>query len=145
MNDIRIRFATIDDAAIVSHHDKYITAALLKDKIIHKEVIVIYVRESFAGWLRYNLFWDQIPFMNMLFLLPEYRGKGIGKKLVQFWEGEMKAQGHKRLMTSSQQNEFAQHFYVTLGYKAIGGFTLSGDSFEIIFEKEWFLKQQRKS
>ena len=38
-------------------------------------------------------------------------------------------------MTSSQQDEYAQHFYVKLGYRAVGSFMLEGDSLEIIFEK----------
>lgn len=49
----------------------------------------------------------------------------------------MRAAGHEKIMTSSAQDEYAQHFYVKLGYRAIGGFTITGDSLEILFEK-WF-------
>lgn len=31
------------------------------------------------GWLRYSYFWDNIPFMNMLYINENYRNKGIGK------------------------------------------------------------------
>ena len=46
--------------------------------------------ESFIGWLRFNLFWDNIPFMNMLYFLEDYREKGYGSQLASFWEQEMK-------------------------------------------------------
>lgn len=43
-------------------------------------------------------------------------------------------------MTSSAQDENAQHFYVKCGYRAIGSFMISGDPLEILFEK-WFIEQ----
>jgi hypothetical protein len=48
----------------------------------------------------------------------------------------MKAKGYKILLTSSAQTESAQHFYNRLGYKAIGGFNLLREPYEIIFCKE---------
>jgi len=136
MNGIIIRNASMDDAVMISQHDKHVTFSILHDKINRHEVLVVHDDNTFAGWLRYGFFWDNTPFMNMLFLLPEYRRKGIGKRLVLFWEGQMKAQGYKTVLTSTQQNEFAQHFYVDLGYKAIGGFNLCDKPYEIIFAKD---------
>jgi ribosomal protein S18 acetylase RimI-like enzyme len=73
--------------------------------------------------------------MNMLYLLEPHRGKGGGKQLVDFWEGEMKNRAYKVILTSAAQDEYAQHFYVKLGYKAIGSFTLDNDPLEIMFAK----------
>ena len=39
-------------------------------------------------------------------------------------------------MTSTQQNESAQHFYIHMGYQAIGGFALPGDAYETNMAKE---------
>lgn len=69
------------------------------------------------GWLRYNYFWDNTPFMNMLYLNENYRNKGIGKEFVRFWENEMKIKGYKLVITPTLSNEQAQHFYRKLGYK----------------------------
>jgi len=135
VNEIKIRLAAAADIAIIYGHDKHISVDAIKEKIKSGEIFVVYDDAIFAGWLRYNLFWDSIPFMNMLFLLPEYRGRGIGKRLVEFWENSMKEQGHKKVLTSTPQNENAQYFYAALGYAVTGGFTLSGDPYEIIFEK----------
>jgi len=130
-----VRVATADDAALIVQHDKHISADLLDQKIAREEVYVAYDDDAFVGWLRFSLFWDNTPFMNMLFLLPEHRGEGIGRQLTSFWEDQMKSQGYKTLMTSTQQNESAQHFYAHMGYTAVGGFALPGDTYELVMAK----------
>ena len=80
-------------------------------------------------------FWDNIPFMNMLYLNESYRNKGIGKELVRFWETEMKKKGYNLVMTSTLSNEQAQHFYRKLGYKDSGSLLLENEPLEIIFTK----------
>lgn len=134
--ELSIRFAKALDIDIIAKHDKWIDIEMLKEKIEKKQVYVAYDGKSFAGWLRYNLFWDNTPFMSMLHLLPDYRGKGIGSKMVGFWEEQMKTQGYKIFLTSTAQTETAQHFYYKLGYKAIGSFNLEQEPLEIIFSKK---------
>ncbi|GHV06093.1 hypothetical protein FACS1894217_04110 [Clostridia bacterium] len=133
---LTIRPATTEDLAILTQHDHHIAADVLAQKIERGEVYVAYDGEEFVGWLRWSLFWDNTPFMNMLFLLPEHRGEGYGKQLTEYWENEMRAKGYKTLMTSTQQNESAQHFYTRLGYRSVGGFVQPDGEYEIIFVKE---------
>jgi ribosomal protein S18 acetylase RimI-like enzyme len=45
--------------------------------------------------MRYGFFWDNTPFMNMIWVDEEYRGKGAGKQVVLFWEDQMKQKGFK--------------------------------------------------
>ena len=73
--------------------------------------------------------------MNMVYLLLEFRKIGLGAKLVKYWEVEMKQKGYKNVLTSTQSNEDAQHFYRKIGYKEIGGFKYFDDPYEIIFQK----------
>ena len=49
----------------------------------------------------------------------------------------MKKLGYENVLTSTQSNEDAQHFYRKIGYREIGGFTLENDPYEIIFEKRF--------
>lgn len=91
--------------------------------------------DTFIGWLRFNLFWDTIPFMNMLYLLKEYRRNGYGRELVRFWEKEMQKNKRKMVLTSTQSNEQAQIFYRKIGYVDCGSLLLPNEPLEIILSK----------
>ena len=46
------------------------------------------------------------------------------------WESDMKSQDYGMLMTSTQVDEDAQHFYRKLGYKDCGGFVVDVPGYE---------------
>lgn len=130
-----VRQAKPKDIETLKQHDKHISSQELENSINLNRIYIAEENNIFLGWLRYNLFWDNIPFMNMLYLLEHNRGKGYGKELVTHWEKEMKEQGYENVMTSTASDEYSQHFYHKLGYQAVGGFTPIGDPFEIILWK----------
>ena len=66
----------------------------------------------------------------MLFIDEGYRGQGYGKLMMEHWEQDMKALGYGMLMTSTQVDEEAQHFYRKLGYKDCGGFVVDVPGYE---------------
>ena len=134
--EIIIRYADNKDYIWLVEHDKHISEIVLKNKIKNKEIFIVEKSNKIIGWLRYNLFWDNIPFMNMIYILDEHQKTGMGKALVEYWEKEMKQNGYSNVLTSTQSNEEAQHFYIKLGYKEIGGFNYLNDPFEIIFHKK---------
>lgn len=74
--------------------------------------------------------------MNMIWIDEEYRGAGIGKKVVQYWEELMSQAGFEMVMTSTQSNEEAQHFYRKLGYRDAGCLLLENEPLEIILTKQ---------
>lgn len=131
-----IRTATIDDIETISKYDKHISKQELENIVALHRVYIAEEDGLFLGWLRYNLFWDNTPFMNMLYLLEEHRGKGYGKQLVECWENQMKRLGYDVVMTSTASDEYAQHFYNKLGYATIGGFLLGSDPYEVILAKK---------
>ena len=131
-----IKYATMDDYGLLISRDTHIKKEEWKKLIEKNQALIFKVDDHFAGWLRYNLFWNEIPFMNMLYFLEEYRGKGYGTQMVRFWEREMAKLGYDKVMTSSQANESAQHFYRKLGYRDAGGFFPFCNDLEIIFTKE---------
>lgn len=132
---MEIRIANELDVQNILGHDKWIREEQLKKKIIDKQVYVLFDGDNFAGWMRWGLFWDNTPFMNMLHLLEEYRGKGYGRKVVGNWENEMKSKGFQIVLTSTAATETAQYFYTKLGYKEIGCFTIGDDPLEIFLSK----------
>ncbi len=86
---IEIRYATMADKEMLLSRDSHIKENIWEESIKSNREIIMIVDGVFAGWLRWNLFWDEIPFMNMLYFLEEYRGKGYGTQMVKFWENEM--------------------------------------------------------
>ena len=117
-------------------HDRHISEAQLRHLVSRGHVLVAEEDGVFLGWLRWNLFWDNTPFMNLLYVLEAYRGTGMGKVLTTHWEQNMKALGYDVVMTSTQSDEYAQHFYRKLGYETIGGFTPFGETYELILAKK---------
>ena len=132
---MEIRYADNKDYLWLKENDKHISDEILKTKIAVKEIYVIEEGDALIGWLRYNLFWDNIPFMNMIFFPEKHRRKGTGKKLVHHWEKEMKEKGYKNVLTSTRSDEEAQYFYRKMGYTEIGGIKFSDEPLEIIFSK----------
>ncbi|MCM1189159.1 MAG: GNAT family N-acetyltransferase [bacterium] len=129
-----IRYAEERDFELLKKYDKHITGEELLKSIAAQKVLIMF-HDAFNGWLRYNLFWDNIPFMNMLYFLEDFRGKGYGKQLVGFWEREMQSKQYKTVMTSTQSDEQAQFFYRKIGYTDCGALLLPGEPLEIILSK----------
>lgn len=132
---MQIRLATSADVNMLHTHDHHISRQELINSIQLNRVYIVEEEGEFLGWLRYNMFWDNTPFMNMLYVLEGSRGKGYGRQLVEQWEKAMRQLGHKVVLTSTASDEFAQHFYHKLGYTTIGGFTLENDPYEVILSK----------
>lgn len=133
---MKIRLAQTNDLEILSLNDKHISKCELENLIGLNRIYIIEMNGNFIGWLRYNLFWDNTPFMNMLYISEKNRDQGFGKLLVEHWENEMRVLGYNTVMTSTASDEYAQHFYMKFGYKVVGGFTPFGDPFEVILSKQ---------
>jgi ribosomal protein S18 acetylase RimI-like enzyme len=133
---MKIEYASELDFDFILNNDRHISKQLIKNKLKEKEIILVKDEDNkIIGWLRYNYFWDNTPFMNMLYLNEKYRSNGIGKELVGVWENEMRSLGYEMVMTSTLSNEQAQHFYRKLGYKDAGSLLLEDEPLEIIFTK----------
>lgn len=132
---MEIRYATINDLNHLERYDHHISKEVMTQKIEAKQIIVSYFDDEFAGWLRFGFFWDEIPFMNMLFVVDKFRQKGIATSLVTYWEKEFET-NHDIVLTSTLSDETSQHFYRKLSYQDCGGFVLPGESMEIILMKK---------
>ena len=121
---MQIRAADRKDKEMLSRLDRHIRPEELEVSISLGRVLVAEENGQLAGWLRWNLFWDNTPFCTMLVIDQEFRGKSYGTQLMEHWEKDMKKQGYGMLFTSTQVDETAQHFYRKLGYKDCGGFVI---------------------
>lgn len=125
-----IEYVTADDKEFWFQLDSHISIEEFSDKISRKMGYVIYDDDKKVGLLRFNLFWDNTPFCTMLFVEWNSQGKGYGKKLMEHWENEMRSKGYGMVMTSTQVDENAQHFYRKLGYQDAGGLVLNLPGYE---------------
>lgn len=135
-----IRYVKREDQAFWFQLDEHISVGEFQKKIRDKMGYVILDDITPVGLLRYNLFWDSIPFCTMLYVDEKFQCRGYGKKLMEFWEQDMKSQGHGMVMTSTQVDEHAQHFYRKLGYQDSGGLIINIPKYkqpmEVFFTKE---------
>lgn len=125
-----IRYMQMEDKDFWFSLDKHLSETEYVNKVRNKRGYVLIENGKLIGLLRYNLFWDNTPFCTMLFVDGDYRGKGYGRKLMQHWENDMKLQGYGMILTSTQVDEAAQHFYRKLGYKDCGGLVIDIPGYE---------------
>lgn len=137
---MNIRYIKDTDKAFWFRLDEHIAESEFEKKVRDKMGYVLSVNEVPVGILRYNLFWDNIPFCTMLFIDSEYQHKGYGKELMNFWQKEMKQIGYGILMTSTQVDEAAQHFYRKIGFHDAGSLIIDIPKYkqpmEMFFIKE---------
>lgn len=133
--DSMIRYATINDLLVLKKYDRHIMEAELRDSLNKNRIIVMENDGVFMGWLRFNLFWDNTPFINMLYILDSFQGRGCGGQLLAFFEKEMRENGHCLILTSTLSNERAQFFYRKHGFSDCGSLILPGQPLEIILLK----------
>lgn len=115
-----INYATEVDIPIWFNYDEHISKDELQLKIKNKRCYIIKDNDNIIGVMRYNLFWDSIPFLILIYFAEEYRNKGYGKNALLHWEAEMRSLDFSFVMTSTQVDENAQFFYRKLGYKDNG-------------------------
>jgi ribosomal protein S18 acetylase RimI-like enzyme len=116
-----IKYATELDKSFWFTLDEELREREFDLKIRDKRAYIICDDEKPIGIMRYNLCWDIIPFLTLIYLDKSFREKGFGKLAMLHWENEMRELGYNMVMTSTQVNEDAQHFYRKLGYIEKGG------------------------
>ena len=127
---LNIRSVQPEDWSFWSSHDTHLPKQEFLNKVRAGNGYVLLSDNEPVGLLRYNLFWDNTPFCTMLLVSPAHRGKGYGSRLMQHWESEMKLMGYGMVLTSTQVDETAQHFYRKLGYRDCGGMIIEIPGYE---------------
>lgn len=117
----QIRYVLPEDRQFWFSLDRHLPRQEFDRKVASKMGYVFLRDGQSVGLMRWQLFWDSIPFCTMLYFRQDCRGLGYGRHLMAHWEEEMKAQGHTMVLTSTQVDEQAQHFYRKLGYRDCGG------------------------
>ena len=127
---MNIKYVTPEDKDFWLSIDKHTSHKQFEDKILKKSGYVMWENGIPVGLLHFCTLWDNLPFLNFIFVPEEFRGNGFGKEAMLQWEQKMKEQGFKMVLISTQVNEEAQHFYRKLGYVDCGGLVLHNTPFE---------------
>ena len=129
-----ISYATMQDAKYVRSIGHWPPSPLaemeVEIKIRDKRCYILRDDESVAGILRFNMIFEFIPFLTLIWCDEPYRNKGFGAKAMAHWENEMRSLGYKMIMVSTQVDEDAQHFYRKLGYKDMGAIVMDIPPYE---------------
>jgi N-acetylglutamate synthase-like GNAT family acetyltransferase len=84
---VTTRVATPSDLSILGELDSHLPSPALAEVVAAGRVLVVVDADgAVVGCLRWGMFWDEVPFMNLLWLLPDCRGRGLGTTLVRAWE-----------------------------------------------------------
>ena len=135
---MKLKLALSGDADKIIEYDKHIPVKRLKESI---ENSMVYLLEDelgkIKGILRYSLFWHTIPFLDLIYLDEDIRGKGYGTLMMDKWENDMNFKLYEYVMTSTQADETAWQFYEKRGYIKKGGFfPPDQEAEELIYIKE---------
>ena len=138
--EAEIRYVSPDDREGWLALDAHLPPEEFARKVRDRQGYVLAAGDRILGVLRWGLFWDSIPFCNLLYLEESMRGRGYGSRLMARWEADMRSRGCGMVMTSTQADETAQHFYRKLGYQDLGGLPIGmpgrGAPTELFFVKE---------
>ena len=125
-----MKYAEEKDLFVCKMLDSHISDTELVWKLREHRYYILSDGETPVGVLRYNLFWDSVPFLTLIFLEESCRSRGYGRMAMSCWEDEMRAAGHGMVIISTQADEDAQHFYRKLGYHDAGGFVVDVPGYE---------------
>jgi GNAT superfamily N-acetyltransferase len=124
-----IRYVAEADKGFWFTLDKHLSESELDLKIRDNRGYIIFDDDKPVGVMRYNLLYDITPFLTLIYIDEATQRKGFGKQAMLYWESEMRRLGCKMVMTSTQVDEHAQHFYRKLGYVDKGGLFLDNTPF----------------
>lgn len=118
--ETRIRYATAADEGFWFSLDRHLSREEYDRKVRDHMGYILVLGDRPIAILRYSLFWDSIPFCTLLYVTEKEQRKGYGRMLMDYWERDMKRKGFDLTMTSTQEDEEAQHFYRAIGYRDCG-------------------------
>jgi len=120
LNDARacVRMILKSEPWVTLRCDYKTTLAALRDK--RREVYVARVGRRLAGFIALNLNGPLRGYVQLLAIWPEWRGLGIGQKLLAFAERRIFRESPNVFLCVSSFNKGAQRLYKRLGYRKVG-------------------------
>ncbi|MEM1060168.1 MAG: GNAT family N-acetyltransferase [Verrucomicrobiota bacterium] len=135
---IRSRYAAEGDFEWLLERDD-VSPKWVRRCLGHGEYILAERLGRRLGFLRFSLFWGQLPYLEMIRVRPEDQCQGVGTAMLAFWEDEMRRRGFSSVLTSAMENEpEPQAWHRRSGFEPCGQLNLGRDqpTPELFFRKE---------
>lgn len=127
---MKLKYVETKDKAFVMGIDKHVNEDQFANRVYTKSGYVLWEDECPVGMMFHCVLWDNLPFLNFIYVKKEYREKGFATQAMKQWEEDMRSQGYKMVLISTQVDESAQSFYRKLGYIDCGGLVFNDTPFE---------------
>lgn len=131
-----LRPAEDTDFAFISGFSSDLQDDRLRAQIRDGRLRIIESTEGPVGFIKFYVLWEVLPFIEVIIIRDDCRGRGIGKAAVRDWEQEMCARSFRRAIISTQADETAQHFWRRIGYHDCGSLTLPGRPAELFMYRD---------
>ncbi len=135
-----VRFAVPADLAACSLYDyRGVAEYVIQHALQHRAVILAECEKDVVGYLRLEYLWSKLPYIALVWVREGDRRQGVGRSMLQFLEEELRRNGHKLLLSSSQVNEPSpQAWHRAVGFKECGALSgiNEGGIGEVFFRKE---------
>jgi ribosomal protein S18 acetylase RimI-like enzyme len=116
-------------ARLMSGTEPWLTLGRTYDqalRLLTSETREVYVARASGVLVGFIVLWMQGPFVGFVQTLavkPQWRGRGIGKSIMQFAERRIFNEFRNVFLCVSSFNESAMRFYLRLGYHRVGDLT----------------------
>lgn len=111
---------------------------LLQRAVGEGRVVVAELGGRIVGYVLWGYFWDMIPMSIMARVLEPHRRRGLGRRLYERIEEELRESGCAFWLSSTDEtNENSQRFHERFGFRWIGALAeLDQDVLEIFYRKD---------
>ncbi len=125
-----LKYMQAEDKKFVMGIDSHVNDIQYQNRIDTKTGYIIWNGNKPIGLMHYSVLWDNLPFLNLIYVEESYRNNGFATEAIKLWEKDMKYQGYKMVLISTQVDEDAQHLYRKLGYVDCGALLMNDTPFE---------------
>ena len=108
----------------------------LRAQIRDGRLLIIESLEVPVGFIKFSVLWELVPFMEVIVIRNDYRGRGIGRRAVRDWEELMGARSFNLTIVSTQADETAQNFWRRIGYQDCGTLALPDRPIELFMYRD---------
>jgi ribosomal protein S18 acetylase RimI-like enzyme len=102
---VQIGSAGAVDVPWLLRADQHVPESWVRRCVSLDEYLMARMGGETVGFLRYSMFWGQVPFMDMIHVDAGHRRRGLGSAMFHAWQEQMRSRGASVLMTSSMEDE----------------------------------------